>query len=135
MQKMKNLNILFLYQHGIVLSLRLGLTVLLLTGVFSCTNLSRYGWNTIGANITPIQEIKPQKEDDATVYIQGKVEKRVSLLKRLAYQINDSTGKVWVISNETGIKEGDKVVFKGKIRYQSILIAGKEYGEVYLEEE
>ncbi|GAA6619698.1 hypothetical protein [Scytonema sp. NUACC26] len=135
MQKMKNLNILFLYHHGIALSLRLGLTVLLLTGALSCTNLGRYGWNTIGANITPIQEIKPQKEDDATVYIQGKVEKRVALLKRMAYQIDDSTGKVWVITNQTGIKEGDKVVFKGKIRYQSIPIAGKEYGEVYLEEE
>ncbi|KYC35260.1 hypothetical protein WA1_08890 [Scytonema hofmannii PCC 7110] len=134
MQKMKNLNILLLYQHGIVLSLRLGLTSLLLTGVLSCTNLGRYGWNTIGANITPIQEIKPQKEDDATVYIQGHVEKRVPLLKRLAYQIDDSTGKVWVLTNQTGIKEGDKVVFKGKIRYQSIPIAGKEYGEVYLEE-
>ncbi|KAF3890771.1 hypothetical protein DA73_0400001805 [Tolypothrix bouteillei VB521301] len=132
---MKNLNILFLYQYALVLSLRLGLTVLLLTGAFGCTNFGRYGWNTIGANITPIQEIKPPKEDDATVYVQGKVEKRVPLLKRLGYQIDDSTGKVWVITNQTGIKEGDKVVFKGKIRYQSIPIAGKEYGEIYLEEE
>jgi uncharacterized protein YdeI (BOF family) len=135
MLKMKNLNILFLHHRSINLSLRLGFAVLLLTGALSCGSLGQYGWNTIGANITPIQEIKPQKEDDTTVYIQGKVEKRVALLKRIAYQIDDSTGKIWVITNQTDIKEGDKVVFKGKIRYQSIPIAGKEYGEVYLEEE
>ncbi|GAB1543402.1 hypothetical protein NUACC21_60760 [Scytonema sp. NUACC21] len=97
--------------------------------------MERYGWNAIGTNITPIREIKPPREDDVTVYIQGQVEKKVPLLKQQAYQIKDSTGKMWVITNQTGLKEGDTVAIKGKIRYKSIPLAGKEYGEVYLEEE
>jgi stress response protein SCP2 len=91
--------------------------------------------NAIGANITQIQDLKPQQDNGTTVYIQGKVEKRVPLLNQYAYQIDDSTGKIWVVTNQTGLGEGDQVVIKGKVRRQSIPLGGKEYGEVYIEEE
>ncbi len=115
--------------------LRLGLTFFLLAGLLSCGNLGRYGVNAIGANMTPIRELKPQQDDQAIVYIQGKVERQVPLLQRRVYQINDSTGKIWVITNQTGLREGEQVVIKGKIRYKSIRLAGKQLGEVYLEEQ
>ncbi|ARV63089.1 hypothetical protein BZZ01_17690 [Nostocales cyanobacterium HT-58-2] len=127
MQQPKNL---FLSLQGILL----GLTLFLLLGLISCGNLGQLGMNAIGANITKIQELKPQQDDNTTVYIQGKVEKRVPLLNRYAYQIDDSTGKIWVVTNQTGLREGEQVVIKGKVRNKSIPIAGKEYGEVYIEE-
>ncbi|WP_341528924.1 hypothetical protein WKK05_06255 [Nostoc sp. UHCC 0302] len=116
------------------------LTCLLIIGLCSCGNSTSAGSNgilpfKIGSNVTPIREIKPKQNNQTVVYIQGKVEKQAPLVKRWAYQINDSTGKIWVITNQSGLKEGSQMVVKGKIRYQSIPLAGKEFGEVYLEEE
>lgn len=159
MQQANNFYISFLYGHGSV-PLRRGLTFFFLAGLLSCSNLGQSGFKAssfrIGVNVTPIRELKLQQDlntgkvkaaaqtkvdrkqmslDNATVYIQGKVEKQVPLLQRRLYQINDSTGKIWVITNQTGLREGDQVVIKGQLRYQNIPLGGKEYGEVYLEEQ
>ena len=50
------------------------------------------------------------------------------------YQLDDSTGKVWVLTNQKGWKVGDKVVVKALPQYESIPVAGAEMGELYLEE-
>ncbi len=127
MQQAKKFNVPYLW----------GLTFFLLAALSSCGYLGQSGLNGInfmGVNVTPIRELKPQ-QDKATVYIQGKVDSSVPLVKRQAYQINDSTGKIWVITNQTGWKVGQQVVVKGKVSYQSIPLAGQEFGEIYLEEE
>lgn len=136
MQKVKNLNFSFSYNHNSVVVLtRSGLALFLVVGLLSCSNLGYLGINAIGANITQIQDLKAQQEDGKTLYVQGKVEKRVPLLNRYAYQINDSTGKIWVVTNQTGLRQGSQVVIKGKVRYQSIPLGDKEYGELYIDEE
>lgn len=135
MHPVKNLNVSFSNQHSATITLRLGLTLLLLLGLLSCGNLGQFGRNAIGANITQIQNLKSQQNSNTTVYIQGQVEKRVPLLNKYAYQIKDSTARIWVVTNQTSLREGEQVVIKGKVRHQSIPLAGKEYGEVYLEEE
>ncbi|MBD2137148.1 hypothetical protein H6F32_06015 [Anabaena sp. FACHB-1237] len=101
--------------------------ILLITGLYSCGN------STKNLNITEIKTINTQRKD-VTVYIQGKIEKVAPLIKQTAYQINDSTGKIWVITHQTNLKIGDQVVLKGQVQYQSIPIANQEYGEIYLEE-
>ncbi len=109
-----------------------GLTLLLLGGLVGCGN---FGKNLpVGINVTPIDQIN-QQQDNTSVYIQGKVEKLVPLVKQRAYQIKDSTGKIWVVSNQTNFKVGDRVVIKGTVRNKSIPLAGKDYGEVYIEEQ
>ncbi|WP_017653224.1 hypothetical protein [Fortiea contorta] len=114
------------------------LTFLLIIGLCGCGGGSPSGWNAgsfrIGSNITPIRDIRPEQNNQDTVYIQGKVERQVPLLQRWAYQINDSTGKIWVVTNQTDLTAGKPVVIKGKVRYKSIPLASKEFGEVYLEE-
>jgi hypothetical protein len=112
----------------------LGLTYFLIAGLISCGNFSFSGINAIGANVTPIRELRSQPDSNTTVYIQGKVEKIAPLLKKQAYLVKDETGKIWAITNQTNLQVGDQVVIKGQIRYRSIPIAGKEYGEVYIEE-
>ncbi|WP_258003845.1 hypothetical protein [Fischerella thermalis] len=84
--------------------------------------------------MTPIRELRSQPDSNTTVYIQGKVEKIAPLLKRRAYLVRDETGKIWAITNQTNLRVGDQVVIKGQIRYRSIPIANREYGEVYIEE-
>jgi hypothetical protein len=107
------------------------------TGLSACSNGENSGINlknlNIGANVTQIQKITQQDQNN-TVYIQGKVEKTASLIKQKAYQINDSTGKIWVITNQGNFQVGEQVVLKGNVQYKSIPLAGKEYGEIYLEE-
>lgn len=118
------------------LIVRLGLAPLLISGLLSCSNVSQYGMNAIGVNVTSISELKPQKDDkNAPVYVQGKVERKVPLLsEKQMYQINDSTGKIWVLTNQKGWKVGEKVVVKAIPQYQSIPMAGTDLGEVYLQE-
>ena len=115
--------------------LRLGLAPFLVSGLLSCSNLSQYGMNASGVNVTSITALKPQKSNNNTpVYVQGKVERKVPLLEQQMYQLDDSTGKVWVLTNQKGWKVGDKVVVKALPQYESIPVAGAEMGELYLEE-
>jgi hypothetical protein len=114
-------------------------TVFLIVGLCSCAKGKPGDLNLnnlrLGANVTPIQAIKPAQDNQVTVYIQGKVEKKAPLVKEQAYQIADSTGKIWVVTNQSNLQVGQDVVLKGKVKYKSILLAGQEYGETYLEEE
>jgi uncharacterized protein YdeI (BOF family) len=74
------------------------------------------------------------------VYLQGKVSKQVPILKGQLYELEDSTGKIWVLSSvEPGkgrrSKPGQQIRIKGKVRYQDIDIAGQNLGEAYIEEQ
>jgi uncharacterized protein YdeI (BOF family) len=113
----------------------LGIGILLL-GLSGCGNVSQfYGINTIGSNVTPIGEIKPE-QDKATVYLRGTVANVVPLLQQRAYQIKDATGKIWVVTNQKNpVQVQDVVKIKGILRYESIPIGGGEFGEVYVEEQ
>ena len=113
-----------------------GLCCSVITGLYACNNQANSGINlenfNIGANVTQIQKIS-RKDDNTTIYIQGKVEKTAPLIKKKAYQISDSTGKIWVITNQRNLGIGEQVIFKGNVKYKSIPLDGKEYGEIYLE--
>jgi uncharacterized protein YdeI (BOF family) len=95
----------------------------------------------MGANITPIAKIKPVNHPETIVYIQGRIEKHAPLIGEQAYQIADSTGKIWVVinqnsgQNQNNLQLGQEVVIKGKVKYKGITLHQQEYGEVYLEEE
>ena len=114
---------------------RLALASILMLGLLSCSNVNEYGMNAIGVNVTSISELKPQNKDNKDpVYVSGKVERKVPLLEKQMYQIDDSTGKIWVLTHHKGWKVGDKVVVKAIPQYESIPISGAELGKVYLEE-
>lgn len=82
--------------------------------------------------ITPIESLSPTASE--TVYLQGRVVKLIPLLNRYAYQLEDDTGVVVVLT--TGeVQEpaiGDSVKVRGQLRHQSIPIQGQELGEVYV---
>ncbi|TAE54054.1 MAG: hypothetical protein EAZ76_14060 [Nostocales cyanobacterium] len=130
-QTLKNSSFRLFYQS---------LAIFLVLGLVSCGSNEEPGKLNlpafrIGANVTKIADIKPADNTENTVYIQGKVEKIAPLVKQKAYLIADATGKIWVVTNQGNLQVGQDVVFKGKIKYKSIPLAGQEYGEVYLEEE
>ena len=58
----------------------------------------------------------PQRYANKDVTVVGKVIKSYSVMGNGAYQIDDGTGKLWVVS-KTGVpREGARVAVKGKIR-------------------
>lgn len=69
------------------------------------------------------------------VQVKGTVGNHAPLLGKTAYELQDSTGRIWVLATHSIPNPGDQVVIKGKLLYQSILLNGREQGSVYLEQQ
>jgi len=111
----------------------------LTVGLLSCGRLPPAAMNSIsmglGVNVANIRDIKPERDNDATVYLRGKVVRQVPLVDWRMYQLQDSTGKIWVLTNKADLRLQDQILIQGKVRYHSIPIEGKDFGEVYVEEQ
>jgi uncharacterized protein YdeI (BOF family) len=77
----------------------------------------------------------PTAAQNTTVYIKGVVGDRVPLLGGTAYQLQDVTGNVWVVSKTPAPATGQESTLKGIVRYKSIPVNGKEKGGIYIEQE
>ncbi|WP_446362922.1 hypothetical protein [Coleofasciculus chthonoplastes] len=105
----------------------------------SCSNVPLLGTpNGTGSaytvDVTAIREIQSAQTSPQVVYLQGQVISQAPFLNSGAYQLEDTTGKIWVVSNQELPKVGDLVVIRGQVQFQSIPISGQEMGEVYLQE-
>jgi RecJ-like exonuclease len=104
---------------------------LLLPGLSGCGNLQISNLRLLSPTV--ISDIKAQ-HDEATVSLQGKVVNVVPLIQQQVYQVQDSTGKIWVLTHRSNVRVADQVSVAGKAHYQRISIDGKDVGEVYVEE-
>lgn len=68
------------------------------------------------------------------VYLTGTVVHLAPLLDNAAYQIEDPTGEIWVVTTQNPPKLGQQIEVKGKIEYQSLPFAERELGDFYLVE-
>ncbi|MEG4628631.1 DNA-binding protein [Microcoleus sp. AR_TQ3_B6] len=112
------------------------LSLVLASGFFSCGNLPMSQLN-LGFNVASIGDIQKKRQVDGEVYLRGKVENRAPFVGNAAYQLQDGTGAIWVLTNQALPQLGDEVLLKGEVRYKSITLkelAGKDLGEVYVEE-
>jgi hypothetical protein len=112
------------------------LLLILTTSLLSCGNLPMSQLN-LGLNVASIGDIKQKRQVDGEVYLRGKVENRAPFVGNAAYQLQDGTGKIWILTKQALPKLGDEVLLKGEVRYKSITVkelAGKDLGEVYIEE-
>jgi hypothetical protein len=73
---------------------------------------------TSGCESRTINEIKadPDRYANSEVTIAGTVVRSVSILGKGAYEIDDGTGKLWIVSERGVPREGAKVAVKGTIR-------------------
>jgi hypothetical protein len=112
------------------------LSLVLASGFFSCGNLPMSQLN-LGFNVASIGDIQQKRQVDGEVYLRGKVENRAPFVGNAAYQLQDGTGTIWVLTNQALPQLGDEVLLKGEVRYKSITLkelAGTDLGEVYVEE-
>ena len=76
---------------------------------------------------------RPQKYQDEQVTIRGKVMETLSVQKGM-YQMDDGTGKIWVISQKRVPFRGEKVAVKGKVK-TGFTISERTFGTVIAEGE
>jgi uncharacterized protein YdeI (BOF family) len=86
-------------------------------------------------DVTNIQALQQQQKLDRIVYIQGNVMRQVPLVQKQAYEIQDRTGSIWIVTQKSAPKAGEAVLIKGKVRYQQIPVGSQDLGEVYVEEQ
>lgn len=106
---------------------------LLVGGLIGCSSLANLG-NALPFktySVTPIKELSQQNQG-STLYLEGKVSKEAPFLGGGAYQLQDSTGAVWVRTNQNLPQQGKQLVIKGQVDYQSIPVGSKELGEFYI---
>ena len=65
-----------------------------------------------------INQIKadPQRYANREVGIVGNVVRSFSVMGRGAYEVDDGTGRLWIVSDKGVPREGARVAVKGKIR-------------------
>ena len=68
------------------------------------------------------------------VYLTGKVVHLAPLVDRTAYQIEDTTGEVWVVTATEPPIYGQQIDIKGKVQYQSLPLVEQELGSFYVVE-
>jgi hypothetical protein len=96
--------------------------LLVLLGLFGCRS-----------SLIMIEEVSPQKVGK-TVYLTGKVVHLAPFIGNGAYQMEDETGKIWVVTTQTLPQWNQQIKIKGKIEYQSLPFAQQELGDFYLVE-
>ena len=74
-----------------------------------------------------------EKKVGKTVYLTGKVVHLAPFVDNAAYQIEDSTGRTWVVSDKKPAL-GQRITIEGKIEYQSLPFAERELGDFYVVE-
>jgi hypothetical protein len=73
---------------------------------------------TLVACRTTINQVlaEPGRYADKEVTVGGEVVKSVSLLGRGAYQLDDGTGRLWVVTKKGAPRQGARVAVKGRVR-------------------
>lgn len=83
---------------------------------------------------TAINSLSADRAEEK-VSISGNVTKRVATLGGWLYQLEDSTGSLWVKTSQSDPIVGDMATVSGIIRYEAIVVGEIDAGEVYLEEQ
>lgn len=97
--------------------------------------LGGFNLGNMRGNPTKISDIPQNVNVETIIYLQGQVTNRAPLLGSAAYQLKDTTGTIWVFTNQDLPNLGDQVSIKGKLQFQSIPIGVQELGEVYVQQE
>jgi len=85
------------------------------------------------ASLIAVEEIAAKKVNK-TVSLQGKVVHLAPFLDNSAYQLEDSTGKIWVVTTQNPPQLSQQIEIKGKVKFQSLPFAEQELGDFYIVE-
>lgn len=95
------------------------------------TVLGYFSFALADPTITDIGTVQPNNRG-TKIYLRGKVTAQAPLLGSGAYQLEDKTGKVWVLTNEKLPQQGEEIAIEGQVEYQDISIEQQNMGELYI---
>jgi hypothetical protein len=85
-----------------------------------------------GCQPSPINIINVENQKSGKViYLTGRVTHLAPFVGNAAYQLQDDTGSIWVVT-QTAPKLNSTINIKGKIQYQSLPLAETELGDFYI---
>ncbi|HEY9701959.1 MAG TPA: hypothetical protein V6C58_05915 [Allocoleopsis sp.] len=82
-----------------------------------------------------IRDLQKLRNTNSTITITGKVSSIAPFLQGGAYQVENTTGSIWVLTLADLPQQDTQITVTGQLQYQNIPIEGKDFGEVYLQEE
>lgn len=82
-----------------------------------------------------VSELDKEKDVDSIVHLKGKVVKQIPFLELRAYELQDGTGSILVITKDDFPPLRKEISVKGKLEYESIPLAGQDAGELYVNEQ
>ncbi|MGF1479501.1 MAG: DNA-binding protein [Cyanophyceae cyanobacterium] len=101
----------------------------LLGGTVGCSQLALMAPGL--TQVTPIRDLQPQQ----TVYLQGQVSDRAPFIGSGAYQLQDSTDSVWIVTTEALPNPGETVLIRGQVQYSNLTIEDIDLREIYVIQE
>ncbi|XWK86904.1 MAG: hypothetical protein U7127_22255 [Phormidium sp.] len=124
-------------KQELIQMLQLGTITLLLGGLFSCTQVNESGFSILSPDVpvSNVNEVKQESKVNSTVYLKGNVGKLIPFLEKRAYELEDDTGTITIVTNKPFPKQKQQIVIQGKVLYKSVPAGGQEFGEFYIEEE
>jgi hypothetical protein len=81
---------------------------------------------------TAIESLNRQKENSAVV-VAGRVVTVAPLIGRVAYEVQDATGTIWVLAPQAPAANSE-VKVHGTLRFESVRIENQETSEVYIQQ-
>ncbi|MGB3403968.1 MAG: hypothetical protein WBA77_14890 [Microcoleaceae cyanobacterium] len=117
---------------------KLILLLSLIPGLYSCETLTQSTTQLQRRlRIAQIANLYPKRKVGAKVYVEGTVITDAPFVGAGAYELQDSTGSVWVFTTEALPEVGDEMLIRAKVEYESITVEELkqvDIGEVYLQE-
>ncbi|MEM1239836.1 MAG: hypothetical protein AAGI45_08355 [Cyanobacteria bacterium P01_H01_bin.26] len=118
------------------------MTVLLLSGGLTAFCLAcqpqshnRVPTISISSSVSTIESLRQPEQVERSVPLAGSVTQQIPVLNGWLYQLDDSTGQVWVLTQQAAPAVGSRVSVQGVLRYEAIVIGGIDAGDYYLEEQ
>ena len=100
-------------------------------GSIGCGPLNHLGIVLSNPPSNSIGELQPSSSD-LTVNLQGKVINVAPFLSNGAYQLQDKTGIIWVLTEHPLPQLGAEIAIQGQVKYQPLNLGQQEMGELYI---
>ncbi|MEM6868681.1 MAG: hypothetical protein AAF528_09910, partial [Cyanobacteria bacterium P01_C01_bin.121] len=84
--------------------------------------------------VEPIDSLMADREADR-VAVSGTVTQRAAILDGWLYEVEDETGRLWVLTERSEPELGAIATVEGIVRYEAIVVGEIDAGSVYLEEQ
>lgn len=90
------------------------------------------------SGLTTVERVQQQPQRswfNSTVKLEGTIVDQAPLIDAQLYQLQDDTGKIWVLTTDDNLQAGEQVVVRGEVQFESIPIGGSDFGEAYIQEQ